>query len=281
MSATLQRLKSYFYWKGQTKDVRQFIHHCDTCQRSKNETVAPPGLLNPLPIPQHVFSDISTDFIGGLPKSKGKDTIFVVVDHLALSHPYAAADVTQVFSYQVYKLHGCPTTIVSDRDVVFLSAFWTDFMKLHGVSLALSTTYHPQTDGQTEAVNRCLENYLRGMVFEHPTTWFSWLSLAEWWYNTNFHSSLGMTPFQALYGFPPPLHIPYIPHDTRVAAVDDHMQERQRLMSLLKQSLHKARNRMKQFCRPTIICSWFLGIFEGATLLPANNPFLSLGKALS
>lgn len=130
VSATLQRLKSYFYWKGQTKDVRQFIRHCDTCQRSKNETVAPPGLLNPLPIPQHVFSDISMDFIGGLPKSKGKDTIFVVVDRLtkyahfmALSHPYVAADVAQVFSDQVYKLHGWPTTIVSDRDAVFLSAF--------------------------------------------------------------------------------------------------------------------------------------------------------------
>ncbi|XP_076921524.1 uncharacterized protein LOC143582964 [Bidens hawaiensis] len=146
----------------------------------------------------------------------------------------------------VYRLHGWLTTIVSDRDVVFLSAFWTDFMKLHGVSLALSTSYHPP-DGQTEAVNKCLENYLRAMVFERPNTWFSWLALAEWWYNTNYHLALGMTLFQAIYGFPPPLHIPYIPHDTKVAAVDVLIQERHRVTGLLKQSLHKARNRMKQF----------------------------------
>ena len=103
------------------------------------------------------------DFIDGLPRSHGKTVIFVIVDRLskyahfvALSHPYAAAQVAQAFMDNVYKLHGMPQTIVSDRDRVFISLFWKTLFKLLKTNLHLSTAYHPQTDGQTEVVNRCL-----------------------------------------------------------------------------------------------------------------------------
>nr|GEX82830.1 protein kinase-like domain, phloem protein 2-like protein [Tanacetum cinerariifolium] len=193
------------------------------------------------------------DFIGGLPKVKGKDIIFVVVHRLTkyshfmvLGHPYSAKEVAQVFIDNVYKLHGCPSSIISDRDPIFLSAFWKEFLALQGIKSKLSTAYHPQTDGQTEVVNRYLEGYLRCMVMERPLTWVKWVALAEWWYNTSFHSSIGMTPFEALYGFPPPLHIPYIPKDSGDKEVDELIRDREATMNVLKQSLHTAQNRMKQ-----------------------------------
>ncbi|XP_076908279.1 uncharacterized protein LOC143565074 [Bidens hawaiensis] len=117
---------------------------------AKYELVANPGLLQPLPVPTHVFTDVSMDFISGLPKVQGKDTVLVVIDRLTkyahfmpLSHPYTASQVAHVFIDNVLKLHGCPITIVSDRDPIFLSAFWKEFMRLQGVQLAYSTAYHP------------------------------------------------------------------------------------------------------------------------------------------
>lgn len=153
-----------FYWKGQLKEVREFVRNCAICQQVKSETVSYPGLLQPLPIPTFVFSVISMDFITGLPRSRGKEVIFVVVDRLteyshfiALCHPYSATTVAQAFVDNVYKLHGWSTTIVSDRDTIFLSAFWKGFTRIQSISVNMSTAYHPQTDGQTEVVNRCLE----------------------------------------------------------------------------------------------------------------------------
>lgn len=126
------------------------------------------------------------DFIEGLPKASGKEVIFVVVDRLskaahflALKHPYTALEVAQLFMSEVFKLHGMPRYIVSDRDAVFTSRFWQELFKLQKVSLLTSTAYHPQNDGQTEVVNRCLECYLRCMTFERPKEWPQWLPLAE------------------------------------------------------------------------------------------------------
>ncbi|KAJ0817688.1 putative nucleotidyltransferase, Ribonuclease H, protein kinase RLK-Pelle-RLCK-VIIa-2 family [Helianthus annuus] len=251
--ATTQRIKGMFKWKGLHKQVRQYIRTCDICQRVKTENVAYPGLLQPLPIPKSVFSDISMDFIGGFPRVNGKDSVMVVVDRLTkyghfipISHPYSAMTVAQLFMDHVFKLHGWPQTIVSDRDPIFLSNFWKEFTKMHGVQLAMSTAYHPQSDGQTEVVNRCIEAYLRAMTLSTSTPWLKWLSLAEWWYNTNFHSTIQTTPFQALYGYPPPLFVPYIPKDCNVEAVDQLCLEREQLLQELRKHLLVASNRMKQ-----------------------------------
>lgn len=210
---TTKRLQRTFYWKGLQKDVAHFISECDICQRFKGENVKYPGLLQPLPIPNRIWADISMDFIDGLPNSQGKSVVFVVVDRLtkyghfmALSHPYTAQDVAKVFFDQVYKLHGLPSTIVSDRDAVFTSHFWQELFSLQGCQLCLSTAYHPQTDGQTEALNKCLENYLRCMTSDHPKLWVKWLTLAEWWYNTSYHSAIKTSPYFAVYGQDPPDH---------------------------------------------------------------------------
>jgi transposase InsO family protein len=144
-------------------------------------------------------------------KSEGKSVIMVIVDRLtkyahfcALSHPFKASTVSTAFMETVQKLHGSPKIIVSDRDPIFTGHFWTELFSCLGTQLAHSSSYHPQSDGQTEIVNKCLEGYLRCFVSDKQTQWFKWLPLAEWWYNTSFHTTTKMTPFMALYGYHPP-----------------------------------------------------------------------------
>ncbi|GKA70496.1 reverse transcriptase [Tanacetum coccineum] len=146
-------MSSLCYWKGMRKRVKQWIRECDVCHREKPDLNAYPGLLQPLPIPIRILSEISMDFMEGLPKSHGKTVIFVVVDRLSkyahfmpLQHPFTAAQVAQVFLDNVYKLHGLPNTIVSDKD-------------------------------KTEVVNRCLECYLRCMSSEKLKEWTQWISM--------------------------------------------------------------------------------------------------------
>lgn len=109
--------------------------------------------------------------------------MIVVVDRLSkyahfigVAHPYTAASITQLFVDHVFKLHGIPASIISDRDPIFLSSFWKEFLKMHRSKLCLSSGYHPQTDGQTEIVNKCLETYLHCFTSAQPRKWFQWLS---------------------------------------------------------------------------------------------------------
>uniref|UniRef100_J3KUY5 Integrase catalytic domain-containing protein n=1 Tax=Oryza brachyantha TaxID=4533 RepID=J3KUY5_ORYBR len=143
------------------------------------------------------WTHLSMDFIEGLPKSAGKDIILVVVDRLTkyghfigMSHPITVGDVVDVFMREIHRLHGTPLAIVTDRDRIFTSQLFQEIFNALNVHLRFSTAYHPQTDGQTERVNQCLESYLRSMTFQEPQKWFAWLALAEWWYNTTYHTAI-------------------------------------------------------------------------------------------
>jgi hypothetical protein len=206
-TATYHRLKKLFSWRGLKSDVDDFVRQCQVCQHSKHEHCKIAGKLQPLPVPDEPWQDITLDFVTGLPKSDGCDTILVVVDRLTkfahfipLRHPFSAPQVATALWDNVIKLHGVPQSIVSDRDCIFTSAVWRGIFATMGTKLLFSTAYHPQTDGQTERVNQCLEMYLRSAIQDKPRQWRRWLPTAEFWYNSSHHASLNCSPFKALYG---------------------------------------------------------------------------------
>ncbi|KAD2805797.1 hypothetical protein E3N88_39174 [Mikania micrantha] len=249
---TYRRIAANLFWPGMTATVKQFVKECEVCQRCKTSTLMPSGLLQPLAIPEAVWEDLSMDFIGGLPMSKGFNVILVVVDRLskyahfvALKHPYTAKGVADLFVKEVIRHHGIPKSIVSDRDPLFISNFWQEIFRLQGTKLHMSSAYHPETDGQTEVVNRCLEAYLRCFVVDQPKAWAQWLPWAEFWYNSTFHSSTGVTPFEMVYGRRPPTVFQYSQGEIRVEAVARDLKERDMILKTLKQHLANAQSAMK------------------------------------
>lgn len=192
--------------------MTQHVLRCTTCQRCKHEQEPYPGLLQPLKIPSQVWEQITMDFIEGMPKFEGFDTILVVVDRvtkfghfIALAHPFTATEVARKLMDHVFKLHGVPRAIISDWDKIFTSQFWKTLLHDLGIGLWLSLAYHPKTDGQTERVSPCLETYLKCLCFTRPWSWNRWIALAQWWYNTNCHTAHKRTPFEALFGYSPPI----------------------------------------------------------------------------
>jgi hypothetical protein len=220
---TYDRVKRSFFWDGMKQDVHNFVTECEVCQHNKGETVKSLGTLQPLLIPPAIWKDISMDFITSLPKSGNKSVIMVVVDRLSkyahfcsLQHSFTTSTVAQIFKDQVFKLHGMLYSIVSDRDPTFKRNFWQELFKLQGTQLHLRTAYHPQTDGQTKVVNKCLETYLRCFSSINQNKWAQWLPLVESWYNTSYRTATCRTPFEAIYGQKPPSVLSYLPGTSKV-----------------------------------------------------------------
>lgn len=178
---TFSRMKKLFAWRGMKSDVKQFVASCSVCVQAKPDRARYPGLLAPLPVPTESWQVISMDFIEGLPRSGTANCLLVVVDRFSkfahfvpLLHPFSAQQVAQSFLDNIYRLHGLPTHIISDRDRIFTSAFWRELFRLTQTTLSMSSAYHPQTDGQTERVNQCLETF-----HSCPRQWLKWVPLAE------------------------------------------------------------------------------------------------------
>lgn len=179
------------------QEIETFLHECAVCQRVKGEHCHYPGLLDPLPLPTSAWTDISLDFFEGLPKSLGKEVILLVVDRftkyshfIPLAHPYTVQSVSHAFMDNVFKWNGLPKSIVSDRNWIFTSNMWQAFFKALQVKLRFSSAYHPQSDGQTERVNQCVENYLRCMVFQQPRKWASLDQANATWEDADFIKGL-------------------------------------------------------------------------------------------
>jgi len=207
VNKTLAALREHFYWPKMTAQVTRYCKSCVTCQRAKS-TSHPHGVYTPLPIPLAPWEDLSMDFITGLPVSKrGKDSIFVVVDRfskmahfIACKTTHNASDIAALFYDNVVKLHGIPRSVVSDRDTKFVSLFWRTLWGKLGTKLLFSTSYHPQTDGQTEVTNRTLGALLRAMLKTNPKGWEDLLSSVEFAYNRSKHTATRLAPFEVVYG---------------------------------------------------------------------------------
>ncbi|WVZ49882.1 hypothetical protein U9M48_001205 [Paspalum notatum var. saurae] len=201
-------LKTDYWWKGMKADIAKYVARCDICQRVKAEHQKPAGLLQPLPIPMWKWDEIGMDFVTGLPITpRGNDAIWVIVDRVTkITHflpvrtSYNGAKLAKLYIENVVKLHGVPRRIVSDRGTQFTSRFWKSLQEALGTNLDFRSTYHPQTDGQTERVNQIMEDMLRACVLTYGTNWEASLPFAEFSYNNGCQASLGMTPFETLYG---------------------------------------------------------------------------------
>ena len=205
---TLEILHEHLFWPNMKKDAIDICGRCITCRKAKSK-VLPHGLYTPLPVPSEPWVDISMDFVLGLLRTKrGRDSIFVVVDRFSkMTHfiPCQKTDdatyIADLFFREIVRLHGVPRSIVSDRDVKFLSYFWKVLWGKLGTKLLFSTTCHPQTDGQTEVVNRTLSQLLRTVINKNLKTWEDCLSFIEFAYNRTMHTTTSYSPFEVVYGF--------------------------------------------------------------------------------
>jgi RNase H-like domain found in reverse transcriptase/Reverse transcriptase (RNA-dependent DNA polymerase)/Integrase zinc binding domain/Retroviral aspartyl protease/Chromo (CHRromatin Organisation MOdifier) domain len=208
---TAARLATTYHWKSLRNTVKEYVKSCDTCQRTKNTTQKPFGLLQPLTPPTQKWTSITMDFITPLPKTaRGNAGLFVVVDRLSKLIRIAATpatvdapEVARLFHTHVYRNHGLPLEIISDRDPIFMSKFWTTLFGMLCVKLRPSSAYHPETDGQTEVVNRKVEEILRCFVNNNQSNWDLFLIDLEFAYNSAPHSSTTLSPFYLTYGSEP------------------------------------------------------------------------------
>jgi transposase InsO family protein len=222
VSKTQKRLVTSFFWQSMRKDVRRYVSTCAVCQRTKARTHLPYGELAALPIPVDPWKEISLDFITKLPLSvdatgRDCDSILVIVDrftkyslYIPTTERLTSDGLATLLLYHVFRQFGIPDGIVSDRGSLFTSKFWASFCWHLATSRRLSTAFHPQTDGQTERQNQSVEHYLRTYCGHEQDDWAPNLCLAEFVYNTSWHSAINTSPARALFGFDPrgPYDIP-------------------------------------------------------------------------
>ena len=208
---TLDYLREWVWWKDMTADVKAYCETCHTCKTSKPSNQKPYGLLNPLSIPTYPWESIGVDFVGPLPESGNRDGIFdsitVVIClltsmvHLIPSRiNYNATQLAELMFEHVYKMHGLPKNIVSDRDVLFTSVFWSRLHKLIGTRLRMSSAYHPQSDGATERANRTVTQMLRQCIHPNQKDWVLQLPAIEFAINSARSVSTGYAPFFLNFG---------------------------------------------------------------------------------
>ena len=248
-------MKRIFYWPKMKRHVSEFVAKCMTCQLVKAEQKKPSGLLLPLDVPQWKWESISMDFVDGLPRSRrGNESIWVIVDRLTKSAHFipikasrTAMALASLYVKEVVRLHGIPKSIVSDRDPLFTSRFWQSMQSVLGTELSLSTAYHPQTDGQTERVNRVLEDLLRACVIDFGGSWEDHLPLVEFTYNNSFQSSIGMAPFEALYGRPCKSPSCWLETTDRLILGPDMIRETSEMVDLIRKRMKASQDRQKSY----------------------------------
>ena len=259
MQRTLDLIGRYYWWPGMQEQVASFIKGCVPCQRSKPPAGATAGKLQPLPVPQRIWEEISMDFIGPLPLTpRGFDMVLVVVDRLSKMAIFipCKSDITseqtgRLLMQYVFSKHGIPATVLSDRGTQFTAAWLQSLYRLLGTKQLLTTAYHPQTNGQSERVNRTLTEVLRHLV--DKTSYDDWdlqLPLVEFAHNNAKNRSTGASPFMICYGKHPrtPMELPESvqPRDLALAghsSVLEYLRERERTVASVQEAMHAANQR--------------------------------------
>ncbi len=230
-NGTLALLKDCFWWPNMACDVRRFVQGCPDCAISKNPRHLPSGKLLPLPVPNRPWSHLGVDFITDLPPSDGNTCILVIVDRfskscrlLPLKGLPTAMETAETLFNQVFRYFGIPEDIVSDRGPQLISRVWKAFFSLLDVTVSLSSGYHPQTNGQMERKIQEIGRFLRTFCHGHQNSWNQFLGWAEYAQNSLRQPSTGLTPFQCVLSYQPPL-FPWSGEPSEVPSVDHWFRE--------------------------------------------------------
>ncbi|GLB37195.1 putative DNA RNA polymerase [Lyophyllum shimeji] len=207
---TAEYVRRWYWWPTLAKDVRLFCKTCETCQRSKDSNQKPAGKLHSLPVPVKPWDSIGMDFIGPFPESKGFNYLWVVICqmtsmvHLIPVHTnMTASQLSWIYLREIVRLHGLPSSIVSDRDSKFTSRWWRTLHKLLGAKLLMSTSFHPQTDGQTERANRSIGQIFRSVVRHDQKDWVERVPMTEFAINVSVSGTTKFAPFELNGGYMP------------------------------------------------------------------------------
>uniref|UniRef100_A0AAX7TMI6 Integrase catalytic domain-containing protein n=1 Tax=Astatotilapia calliptera TaxID=8154 RepID=A0AAX7TMI6_ASTCA len=211
------------------RDAKEYVAACSTCARNKLLNRPPPGLLQLLPTPARPWSHVSLDFVTGLPPSAGHTAILTVIDRfskaahfVALPKLPSALETARLLTSHVFRLHGIPEDIASDRGPQFTSRVWREFCSALGAKVSLSSGFHPQSNGQSERANQELETALRCVASHNQSTWSEQLPWIEYAHNSHTSSATGKSPFEASLGYQPPL-LPAIEGEHSVPSVQAHL----------------------------------------------------------
>lgn len=230
ISRTLSLLRRHFWWATMEKDVKEYVLACTVCARGKTSHRPPVGLLRPLPIPGRPWSHIALEFVTGLPPSNGKTVILTIVDRFSKAVHFiglpklpSAHETADLLTNHVFRLHGIPVDIVSDRGPQFISQVWKSFCQALGATVSLSSGFHPQTNGQSERANQDLESAIRCVAATNPSSWSTQLVWIEYAHNSLSSAATGVSPFEASLGYQPPL-FPAQEEELAVPSVQHHLQ---------------------------------------------------------
>jgi len=254
---TLHAIQRVFWWPYMRQEITKYVNECISCQKNKlgfGQKSA--GLLQPLPIPEFPWQSVSLDFITHLPRSqRGNDAILTMVDRMTKMTHLAPCKTTidsegtaQLFLNHVWKIHGLPENIVSDRGSVFVGKFFSELLRLIGTKHNRSTAFHPQSDGACERQNKILEDCLRHYVgCSNHGCWEKYLATAEFAINNAFQESIGTTPFRLNAGRDPrtPISAPHAAVQVPAAATfADRMAEG---LNQAKKCFEAAQQRQKRY----------------------------------
>lgn len=240
---TLSRVRERFWWPGMRDDVNEYVSACPVCEQNKSRNAPSAGLLRPLPVPQRPWSDISLDFVTGLPLSEGNTVVMTVVDRFSkmvrfvpLPKLPSAKETAEALLNHVCRVFGFPRNVLSDRGPQFVAQFWRAFCQLMGATVSLTSGYHPQTNGQSERLNQDLETGLRCLASQNPASWSRYVLWVEYAHNTLPSASTGMSPFQCVFGYQPPL-FPALEKEVNVPSAMAMIRRCRRMWSRARQNL--------------------------------------------
>uniref|UniRef100_A0A803TEK8 Gypsy retrotransposon integrase-like protein 1 n=1 Tax=Anolis carolinensis TaxID=28377 RepID=A0A803TEK8_ANOCA len=208
ITKTTKTITKHCWWPGMRKDIKNYVTQCDDCAMNKSRGGKPMGLLQPVAEPTRPWECVAMDFVGELPVSKGHRYIWTVLDlfskqahFIALAKLPSAEKLAELYINHIYKLHGCPSRVVSDRGVQFTAKFWRKFLEMLGAERSLSSAFHPMTNGAVERTQQTLGQFLRIYSNMRQNDWSKWLAFAELAFNSTIHSATNKTPFEVVYGY--------------------------------------------------------------------------------